>query len=139
MMETGKKSLEKLNLSDECTTIEAWDQGKTEKVTPINAPPGAVSAPVREALVNQFPREIMEKLPDYTGRISDKADLSNFICELCSYNDLSVSDLSILLNKGEKYLLFNFVKPLREAGKLEYTYPEMPNHPQQAYRTVTDE
>ncbi len=130
-----------------------WDQDKTEKVTLVGARPGAISEPVkglsapvqplsepvRAALVNQFPPEIVEKLPDFTGRISDKTDLSNFICQLCSYSDLSVSDLSILLNKGEKYLLSNFIKPLREAGRLEYTHPEMPNHPQQAYRTVTNE
>ena len=41
-----------------------------------------------------------------------------------------------ILKRGEKYLLRHYISPLREEGKLEYFYPEMPNHPQQAYKTV---
>lgn len=91
--------------------------------------------PVREDLVNQFPLEIKEKLTEFTARTSDKERLKEFICELCSIRDLSIRQLSILLKKQEKYLLHNFIKPMREEGKIEYTIPDMPNHPQQAYKT----
>lgn len=93
------------------------------------------SEPVREDLVNQFPPEIKEKLAVFTGRTSDKALLKEFICELCAIRELSVKQLSILLTKSEKYLLHNFIKPLREDGKLEYSIPDMPNHPQQTYKS----
>lgn len=112
---------------------------ETVPVDELSEPVPDVSEPVRDALVNQFPPEIIEKLPNYTGRIANKDDLSEFICELCGYINLSINELAILLQKGEKYLLSNFIKPLRESGKLEYTHPEMPNHPQQAYKKVTNE
>ena len=41
------------------------------------------------------------------------------------------------LHRGDKYLLFNFKKPMREEGILVYTIPEMPNHPDQTYTAKT--
>lgn len=93
------------------------------------------SKPLPGGLVNQLPEDLKNELPNFTGRIGNKADLEDFICELCAVKDFSAGQLSTILEKGEKYLLFNFIKPLREAGRLEYTIPEMPNHPKQAYRT----
>ncbi len=111
-------------------------QGESEPVPEESEPVRGESEPVRLALINQFPKEVIEKLNIYTGRVAFKDDLAAFICELCSYTELSANDLALLLRKKEKYLLFNFIKPLREEGKLAYTHPEMPNHPQQAYKTV---
>lgn len=94
------------------------------------------SEPVYSDLVNQLPKYIQEQLPAFQGRIPDKEALEDFICDLCFSKEFSISQLSKLLHKGEKYLLFNFIKPLRESKRLEYTIPEMPNHPQQAYKTI---
>ncbi len=93
------------------------------------------SEPVRDALVNQLPIHLKEKLNKFTGRTTDKEALEIFICELCDFKDYSTKQLSVLFTKQEKYMLHNFIKPLRESGRLEYTIPEMPNHPQQAYKT----
>jgi ATP-dependent DNA helicase RecG len=105
-------------------------------VEDLSEPVKDLSEPVRLALVNQFPKEIQDLIPYYTGRIGNKEELENFVCQLCSFKECSIAELSMILNKGEKYLLFNFIKPMREQGLLEYTHPEMPNHPQQAYKTV---
>jgi ATP-dependent DNA helicase RecG len=126
------------DFSEPDPTHSAPVQGETEPVEDLSEPVPNLSEPVRLALVNQFPIEIAEKLDLYTGRVASKEDLAAFICELCAHKQLSANDLSLLLCKNEKYLLFNFIKPLREAGKLEYTHPEMPNHPQQAYKTVNN-
>ena len=102
----------------------------------LSEPVHIESEPVREDLVNQFPLKIKEKLEEFTGKTSDKEKMKNYICELCSVRELSVKQLSILLTKQDKYLLHNFIKPMREEGKIEYTIPDMPNHPEQAYKTV---
>ena len=102
----------------------------------LSEPVHIESEPVREDLVNQFPLKIKEKLEEFTGKTSDKEKIKNYICELCSVRELSVKQLSILLAKQDKYLLHNFIKPMREEGKIEYTIPDMPNHPQQAYKIV---
>lgn len=137
-----------------------WDQGKTEKVTPVSAPPGAgsepvqglsapvqpfsapvqsLSAPVDTGLVHQLPQHLKEKIEQLPHRITNSLVLEEILLELCSWRGLTINELSGILGRSEKYLLRNFIGRLREAGKLEYTYPEMPNHPQQAYRTVTNE
>lgn len=110
----------------------------SEPVEDLSEPLKDLSEPVRLALVNQFPKEIQDLIPYYTGRIGNKEELENFVCQLCSFKECSIAELSMILNKGEKYLLFNFIKPMREQGLLEYTHPEMPNHPQQAYKTVNN-
>jgi ATP-dependent DNA helicase RecG len=91
---------------------------------------------VRIELVNQLPPELASALPNFTGRVNNKADLADFICRLCAVNSYSLSQLSLLLNKRERYLLTKFVKPMRENGRLSFTIPEMQKHPKQAYRTI---
>ncbi|MEX0995884.1 MAG: ATP-binding protein [Flavobacteriaceae bacterium] len=110
-------------------------QLESEPVQLESEPVSLESKPTRDRLVNQLPSSIKEKLAEFTGRTSDRVALQDFICELCSVRELSAKQLSLLLTKQEKYLLHNFIKPLREEGKIEYTIPEMPNHPQQAYKT----
>lgn len=70
----------------------------------------------------------------FPTRIDNRQEMKNLISRLCEVEELSLRQLSILLVKSEKYLLTNFIKPLLEAGKLEYIIPEMPNHPKQKYR-----
>lgn len=114
--------------------LSAPPQDHSTPALDLSAPVHLESEPVREDLVNQLPTDIKEQLADFTGRTSDKERLKDFICQLCSIRELSVKQLSIILTKQEKYLLHNFIKPLREEGRIEYTIPDMPNHPQQAYK-----
>lgn len=105
-------------------------------VKDLSAPVEDLSAPVNEALVHQLPPILKEKLAQLPQRISEASVLEEMILELCAWKDLSINELGGILGKTEKYLLRNFLTPLREAGRLAYIYPEMPNHPQQAYKTL---
>lgn len=69
------------------------------------------------------------------GKRSDKEDLRSTILLLCSHRPFKVSELAFLLEKTDSYLFRKFLSPLRKAGQLHYTQPDMPNHPQQAYTT----
>ena len=77
--------------------------------------------------------ERIEKLPI---RSNEPELLNNLIVDLCTSRPLSSKEISILLGRDEKYLLRKFLAPLREKQELEYTRPEMPNHPDQAYKAV---
>ena len=46
-----------------------------------------------------------------------------------------------ILGKTEKYIFREFLKPLLDEKKINYTIPDMINHPNQAYITIvkTDE
>ncbi len=120
-----------------------WEGFLSEPVPALSEPVLTLSAllpgqstPLRQSLLDKLPLDAKEKLEKLGKRSNDKADVENMIIELCREQAMSLNDLSILLGKREKYLLYNFIKPLREKGRITYTRPEMPNHPQQAYRTV---
>lgn len=98
-----------------------------------------LSAPVDQSLVHQLPVEIQRIVYDLLTRSSDPSLIEDAILVICEFKPHKSSDLSAILGKTEKYLLRNFIIPLRESGDLEYTYPEMPNHPQQGYKTVKND
>jgi ATP-dependent DNA helicase RecG len=104
----------------------------------LSAPVEELSAPVDQALVHQLPPELLKMVENLPVRISDPTIMQEVILQLCAWKPLKSSEIVGILGKSEKYLLRSFITPLREAGKLEYTHPEMPNHPQQAYKTVTN-
>ncbi|KAA6302066.1 MAG: hypothetical protein EZS26_001667 [Candidatus Ordinivivax streblomastigis] len=84
----------------------------------------------------QLPDELKEKINQAGQNYRSAKDTITIILELCDWTDLSLNQLAAILNKNEKYLKSTYITPLRKQGKLEYTIPEMPNHPKQAYRTV---
>lgn len=111
-------------------------------VSLISAPVGLLKAdsaeqgaPVDKSLFDQLPPELQTKIRSIPPRNKDHILLSNLILELCRWSPLKSSDLAKILGRSEKYFIRNFITPLRESGRLEYVYPEMPNHPAQAYKT----
>lgn len=95
-----------------------------------------LSAPVDKALVHQLPEDIQRIVNDLPQRSNDPALVEAAILVICEYQPYKSVELSAILGRSEKYLLRTFLTRLREEGKLEYTHPEMANHPQQAYKTV---
>jgi ATP-dependent DNA helicase RecG len=95
-----------------------------------------LSAPVDQGLVHQLPINIQNIINDLPVRSNDPSQIEAAILVICEFRPYKSAELSAILGRSEKYLLRNFVTPLREAGQLEYTHPEMPNHPQQAYKTA---
>lgn len=57
------------------------------------------------------------------------------ILDICRVRPTSTENHSRLLLRDSKYLQSQYLKELLEAGELEYTYPDMPRHPKQKYRT----
>jgi len=108
----------------------------TEPAQDLSAPPEDLSAPVDQALVHQLPPELLSMVQNLPIRSSDPTIIQGVILALCAWKPLKSAEIVGILGRSEKYLLRNFITPLRESGKLEYTHPEMPNHPQQAYKTT---
>jgi len=79
-----------------------------------------------EALFLKLPRSGKNLKHDQTRKL---------IRELCAWKPFGANELSELLGRSEKYLLRKHLNPIIEAKALEYTLPNMINHPQQAYRT----
>ncbi len=107
----------------------------TEPALDLSAPPIGLSAP---PLVHQLPEPVRLMLQQQGKRHNDRVFMETLILALCAAVPLSTAQLSVVLNRSEKYLLRKFIIPLREAGRLHYTIAEMPNHPHQAYKTISN-
>lgn len=122
---------------------------------PVNSPSAPVSAPVHETdfltpsqiytkgtaindriILTDLPIEIQNILSKIGGRNKNKELIFKTIKMLCALRPMKISQLSPILKKSDKYLLREFITPLRNTGALEYTEPTMPNHPEQAYKTT---
>jgi ATP-dependent DNA helicase RecG len=93
---------------------------------------------IRE-LSNQLPAEISDRLDTLGKRTSDKEGLRELIILLCKWKPLSIKQLCELTKRSRKHLSHHYIKPLLNSGILEYTIPDMPNHPNQTYRTIKKE
>ena len=89
-----------------------------------------------ENIISQLPLNI-SKLLDTVGHRSQNRDLiPDTILQLCSWRDLSISELAALLKRNEKYIKTHYIQQLIENKKITYTIPAMISHPDQKYRTI---
>ena len=58
------------------------------------------------------------------------------ILTLCQWRGLSSEELSKILKRHQRGLYREYIKPLLGDKRLKLKYPEMPNHPDQAYITT---
>ncbi len=86
-------------------------------------------------LSDELPLHLKDIIKDLGRRTNDKEKMNAVILKLCAWRPLTLKQLANLVQRNEKYML-GFIAPLREGGQVEYTYPDMPNHPDQAYKTV---
>ncbi len=105
----------------------------------ISAPPKNLSAPLKNLSAPPKQQEkvlikIQQRIAELPQRINDKQVLMDIICELCSIYPVKLSELARITKRTEKYILRQFVRPLLNDKRIEYKYPEMINHPDQAYK-----
>ncbi|MBX3322455.1 MAG: putative DNA binding domain-containing protein [Phycisphaeraceae bacterium] len=80
-----------------------------------------------------LPPQIAHRLPKAGQRPSQDV-LRALIIDLCAAQPLSARNLAALLGRRDhKPLIRDHLSPLIEDGRLHYTIPEMPKHPNQAY------
>lgn len=88
--------------------------------------------------VHQLPDELRARL-DALGQRPRQDTLRSLIRALCAWKPLSARALGQLLGDRDPK---NFVRlhlgPMVEAGELAYTIPEMLNHPDQKYTTLSE-
>lgn len=87
--------------------------------------------------IEDLPAELRAEVSQIGTRAS-KENLSDCIIKLCKWRELSASQLSMILGKGEKHIRREYLKPLIDDGKIQYKYPDMIKHPDQAYKTIVE-
>lgn len=107
----------------------------------LSAPPIVLSAPVtdlsaRPKLIDDIPKDIIEQINNLGKRTNDKERISSVILQLCVHKQMKSKAIANTIGKSEKYILREFLKPLLDDKRIKYAFPEMINHPEQAYVTV---
>lgn len=86
------------------------------------------------SLDKRVPPEIMDELEEL-GQRANPETFRRVLRKLCDWKPLRAGELVDLTGRDVQYLVHQYLSPMVEDGELEYTIPEMPNHPDQAYRT----
>jgi ATP-dependent DNA helicase RecG len=104
----------------------------------LNALPKELSALPKE--LSALPPNMQEQYAKIQARIdflpqrvNDKQVIAEIICDLCTLYPMKLSELALFVHRTEKYIFRSFVKPLLRDKQITYQYPEMINHPEQAY------
>lgn len=104
----------------------------------LSAPPSGLSAPPRgnnlPGILAKVPGEIKQAIDKIGKRTADKELVKEVVVKLCSWRKLGSSEIALILGKSEKYVLKEYIKPLREEGRIKYSIPDMANHPDQKYQ-----
>ncbi len=67
------------------------------------------------------------------------AVMSEMIRRLCRNEYLTLQQLGLLLGRGTKGLQEDHLSPMSRTGLLQLRFPDNLTHPQQAYRSTTDD
>jgi len=68
-------------------------------------------------------------------RIHHPEKIIEIIKILCSAKAMTSNEIAFLFGKREDYIRKKFLRKMIEKGELHYKFPEMINHPNQAYQT----
>lgn len=82
---------------------------------------------------SDLPSEIAEAI-SHLGKKARKAKLWPLVLQLCTWRPCTADELAHYLQRSSSIFKVNHLKPMREAGLIAYLYPEVINHPQQAYQ-----
>jgi len=82
---------------------------------------------------SELPEDLLEKMNKLGKRTKNKKLMKEVIVDLCDFKPMSAKELAQILGRDEKYLKNNYLKSLKEAGKIKYTIEEMEFHPNQKY------
>ena len=83
-------------------------------------------------LSRELPSEISDLITE-VGKRAKPEKLTGAILKLCAWQPLKASEIAQILNRDQEYITRDYLTPMVETGKLAYTIPTMPNHPNQAY------
>jgi ATP-dependent DNA helicase RecG len=89
----------------------------------------------RQSYLQQMPERLRDMV-EQVGQRSTTEEVKAVIVELCSWRDLSSSELAAILRRNQVYLRTQYINSLIKSGKLQYIHQDNPSDPHQAYRAT---
>jgi len=98
----------------------------TPVVGELSTPPQVLSTP---------PQELLDRIAQLNKREHDVEKIKDTIKDLCAIRAMKATEIAMCLGKGDDYIKRKYLTKMIQDKELVYLYPEMINHPEQAYIT----
>ena len=99
----------------------------------LSTPPQEISTPPQE--IRTPPQEILDRINALKKREHNKNKIELIVLDLCSIKPMKAIEIAGYFQKEEAYFKRKYLSSMIAEKKLKYLYPEMINHPEQAYLT----
>jgi ATP-dependent DNA helicase RecG len=83
----------------------------------------------------EIPPAILDEIASLRKKEHNFEKVADLILKVCSIKAMTSDEIAQIFNKREDYLRRKYLNKLIAEKKIKYLYPEMINHPQQAYKT----
>ncbi len=83
---------------------------------------------------SNLPEGIRDRIDNIGSRAPNRLLLEDLLVDICRLRAMSLDELAKLLGRNKTALQQQYLNPLVASGRLQYTIPDMINHPKQAYR-----
>lgn len=88
---------------------------------------------LREKLLDELTIAVRSRIEVLKKRETDLSRLKTLVEEICKNRAYTLKELALIFDRTEDYLSRQFIKPLIIEKRINYLYPDMINHPEQAY------
>ena len=104
----------------------------------LNTPPKNLNTPAKATSSDDMdiPHELMEEIKSLGKRVNNPRKIKELVKKICDHKPHSAVQIAQYFDKEESYFKRQYLSTMIKDGELEYTVPEMINHPQQAYKTI---
>lgn len=102
---------------------------------PVNTPVDDLKTPVLEGSITEVDNIIFQ-ITELGARVNDPEKVSGIILELCKIRPFKATEIAKLFNRREDYFKRKYLSSMIANKELIYKYPDMINHPEQAYITA---
>jgi len=114
------------DLNDKPTDLNDKPTDLNDKPTDLNDKPTDLGS---------IPQSLQKRI-DRLGKKANKTEVMGIVIELCKLTPLSIPEIANIIHRNSTYIKQNIIRPLRIQGFLEYTIPDMVNHPGQKYKAT---
>ncbi|NVN19437.1 AAA family ATPase [Muricauda sp. HICW] len=95
----------------------------------ITTPPPGITRPLKA----RVPQEILERISQLGARVHDESLIKGIVSDMCAESYFKAAEIAELLEKREDYIKRKYLSTMIDSGELRYKFPDMLNHPEQAY------
>lgn len=108
----------------------------------LRTPPQTINTPVNDLKTPPIQRgstevdDIISQIARLGSRVNDIERVREIILELCAIQPFKATEIARLFNRQEDYFKRKYLTSMIANKDLIYKYPDMINHPEQAYITA---